>query len=143
MVDLGDGDVELRADRVRERLHDVTLLLQRSAAGDPQIEPLEGDEHLFRLQLAGDLADLVRLDDVTFLQVVEVLDPDAALEALRDLSNVVLEAAERPDPAVVRDDAVANDPGATVPHDRATGDVAPGDHAHLRNPEQRPDLRGT
>ena len=46
------------------------------------------------LQLAGDLADLVRLDDVALFHVVEVLDPDAALEPFAHLTDVILEAAE-------------------------------------------------
>nr|AAG49549.1 unknown [Myxococcus xanthus DK 1622] len=41
------------------------------------------------------LYDLVRLDDVTGLEVVEALDADTALEALRDFLDVVLEAPQR------------------------------------------------
>src|SRR5207253_2529249 len=40
---------------------------------------------------------LVSLDDVPFLEIVEILDPDAALEALVDFLHVVLEAPQRGD----------------------------------------------
>src|SRR5512132_2810070 len=88
------------------------------------------------LQLSGDLSDLVRLDDVAFLDVVEVLDPDTALEPLAHLADVVLEAAERADPAVVRDDAVADDAGPRVADDRALQDVRAGDQTYLGDAEQ-------
>ena len=39
-----------------------------------------------------DLARLVDLEHVAFLEVVEALEQDAALEALLDLAHVVLEA---------------------------------------------------
>src|SRR5512132_4722784 len=83
------------------------------------------------LQLSGDLSDLVRLDDVAFLDVVEVFDPDSALEPLAHLADVVLDAAERADPAVVRDDAVADDAGPRVADDRALQDVRTSDQTHL------------
>src|SRR6185436_20008840 len=95
------------------------------------------------LQLSGDLSDLVRLDDVAFLDVVEVRDPDTALEPLTHLADVVLEAAERADPAGVRNDAVADDPGTRVPDDRALQDVRAGDQAHLRDAEHGTDLGPT
>src|SRR5262249_33377949 len=58
-----------------------------------------------------DLADLVRLDQVAFLDVVVALEVDAALEALGDLADVVLEALERVDRGLVDDCAVADDAG--------------------------------
>src|SRR6478752_3468247 len=62
------------------------------------------------------------LDDVAFLEVVEVRQPDAALEARRDLADIVPEAAERLDP-IGRDDlAAAPDPRAALDHP-AVGDV--------------------
>src|ERR671911_1989530 len=94
------------------------------------------------LQLPGDLSDLVRLDDVAFLDVVEVLDPDAALEALGHLAHVILEALERPDTAVIDDDAVADDARPPVPNDRAADHVTTGDHADAGNPEQSAHLCG-
>ena len=50
-----------------------------------------------------DLARLVDLEDVAFLDVVEALEQDAALEALRDLADVVLEALELSDRRLVDD----------------------------------------
>src|SRR5207248_809703 len=46
-----------------------------------------------------DRLQLVRLDDVALLEVVEVLQADAALEALVDFLHVVLETAQRGDAA--------------------------------------------
>src|SRR2546430_12050012 len=51
-----------------------------------------------------------------FRSVVEVLNADAALEALANLAHVVLEALERPDPPFVHLDAVADHP-----HPRRSG----------------------
>src|SRR5690606_30744945 len=51
-------------------------------------------------QLLLDLFDLERLEDVLLLDVVEALEADAALEALGDLLDVVLEALERVDLAL-------------------------------------------
>src|SRR5262245_13468968 len=93
-----------------------------------------------RLQLPGDLAHLVRLDDVAFLDVVEVLDADSALEPLGHLANVVLESAQRRDPSVVDDDPVADHAGARVAEDRAPHDVAACDDAGPGNAEQRTHL---
>src|SRR5271155_4445399 len=45
----------------------------------------------------GDLALVVRLDDVAFLEILEVGQPDTALEARGDLADIVLEAAQRVD----------------------------------------------
>ena len=55
------------------------------------------------LELALDLAGLVDLEHVALADVLEVLEHDAALEALLDLAHVVLEAPQRADPAVVDD----------------------------------------
>ena len=64
-------------------------------------------------QRSGDFLGAVALDDVADLDVVEVLDGDTALVALLHFADVVLEAAERADGAVVHLDAVANDPDAS------------------------------
>src|SRR5712664_4915989 len=70
-------------------------------------------------QARPDRFQLVRLDDVAFLEVVEVLDADAALEALVDFLHVVLEAPERGD--------LAGEDGLRVAlhaHVRGAGDLA-------------------
>src|SRR6185437_15448559 len=72
----------------------------------------------------GDLALLEGLDDVALLQVGEVLEADAALEALADLAHVVLEAAERRDRALPDDRPVAEEADLRAPGDRAVGDEA-------------------
>src|SRR4029450_13058242 len=59
------------------------------------------------VRLPRDLHHLVVLDHVAFLDVVEVLQPDAALVAGRHGPDVVLEAAQRLDATVVYDHAVA------------------------------------
>src|ERR1044072_3989775 len=93
------------------------------------------------LDAAGDLFDLVGLDDVAVLEVLIVLQADAALVAVANLADVVLEPAERRDLAVVDDDAVAHETRPRVASDRARPDVAPRDDAELRHPEGLPDLR--
>src|SRR5215213_11561192 len=85
----------------------------------------------------GDLLDDVALDLVAVLDVVEVFEPDAALEALAHLGHVVLEAAQGADGALPRDDAVADEAGARVAADDAVDDAAARDDARLRHAEGR------
>src|SRR5204863_10038615 len=73
--------------------------------------------------------------------VLEVLQPDAALVALSHLPHVVLEASERPDAPLVHDDTVADETGTRTARDRSRRDVAAGNHAHPRPAERRADLR--
>src|SRR5687768_5326103 len=87
-----------------------------------------------RLRGAGDLPDFVGLDDVALLQVLEVLEADAALEARRHLTHVVLEALERRDRPVPDDGAVAQEAHLRAPRDRAVADVAA---CHLADPRDR------
>src|SRR3712207_2156009 len=88
------------------------------------------------------LAHLEGLDDVLDLDVVERPETDAALVALADLGHVVLEATQRLDGQVVRDDdAVADQPAAGVPGDRAAAHDGAGDVADARHPEDLADLR--
>src|SRR5690606_34617255 len=91
---------------------------------------------------AGDLSDLVDLDEVALLDVVEVGQADTALEALGHLANVVLEPLERVDGPVVGDDSGAQQPGTGTALDHAFGDVATGDGSDPGNPEHGPDLGG-
>src|SRR4029450_11053925 len=89
-----------------------------------------------------DLSPLLALAVVPFLDVLEVVQADAALVAGRDRAGVVLEAAQRPDPPVVDDPAVADQAGLGPAGDLARGDVRPGDHTDPRHPEGLPDLGG-
>src|SRR5689334_10552280 len=76
-----------------------------------------------------DLARLVDLEHVAFLEVVEALEQDAALEALLDLADVVLEALELRDPRLVDHGAVAHDADVRVAPHLAVRDVRAGDRA--------------
>src|SRR6476659_5696642 len=88
-----------------------------------------------RFHQSGDLLDLERFDDVANLHVLVAVEGDSALEPLLDLGDVVLEAPERGDLALVDDPVVAQEADLGRAGDRALGDVAPGDHAELRHPE--------
>src|SRR5690606_4934799 len=87
-----------------------------------------------------DRLDLEGLEDVARLDVGEAVDDDAALEALADLLDVLLEDAERRDRALVEDDALADDPDAAVATDEPGDDATAGDDAEARDREERPDL---
>src|SRR5262245_49109627 len=89
-----------------------------------------------RLQRAGHFLDPVDLQDVADLDVVEVGDPDPALEAARHLANVVLEPPQGPDRAVVDHHLVADDADLGVARHRPLGHVAPGDDSDLRDAER-------
>src|SRR6478736_5794113 len=96
----------------------------------------------WRRSAAGDLPHLERLDDVAFLDVLEVAQHQTTLEALADLGGVVLLALERLQVQVVGDDgAVADDADLGVAPDHAAGDHATGDVADLGRAEDRTDLR--
>src|SRR3982750_4475919 len=60
-----------------------------------------------RLQRSGDFLDLEELEQVAFLDVVVVLQLDAALESGGDLADVVLHPPHRLDLAGVDDDVLA------------------------------------
>ena len=76
---------------------------------------------------ARDLLHLVGLDHVADLEVLEVVEADAALVARLHLARVVLEAAQAGDLARVDDDVVAHQAGRRVAGDLAVGDEAAGD----------------
>src|SRR3954451_2014347 len=91
-----------------------------------------GDPALHELPTsgAGLLPHLERLDDVADLDVVEVAERDAALEALADLGGVFLEPAEAGDGEVLRHhSAVAEEPRLAVAPDEAGPDDAARDVA--------------
>src|SRR6478752_9070843 len=96
----------------------------------------------WRRSAAGDLPHLERLDDVAFLDVLEVAQHQTTLEALADLGGVVLLALERLQVQVVGDHgAVPQDAHLGVATDHTTDDHAAGDVADLRRAEDRADLR--
>src|SRR6516165_5151085 len=71
-----------------------------------------------RLQGAGQLLDRVGLDQVPDLGVVHAVEADAALEAARDLLDVVLEAPQRGDAPAPHRLAVAHQPHPGGARDR-------------------------
>src|SRR5258708_28604656 len=71
---------------------------------------------------------LVALDQVA-LGDLDVAEADPALEAGRDLANVILEALERLDPALLDDLARAEQADLPAAHDPAVDDVRAGDVA--------------
>src|SRR5262245_59776306 len=87
-----------------------------------------------------DLASLVDLDLVAFLDVGEVLEDDAALLAVEDLAHVVVVAAQRGDLPVVDDGAVAHEAGLRAARDAALDDLRAGDRADARGAEDLLDL---
>src|SRR6266545_4696626 len=89
-----------------------------------------------------DLDHLECFDLVAFLDILEVLQADAALVAGRDRAGVLLEAAQRADPPLVDDHAVADQPCPRASGDLAGGDVRAGDHPDPRHAEELPDLGG-
>src|SRR5216684_7922617 len=86
-------------------------------------------------QCRGQLLDLEGLDDVAVLDVLELLDADAALEALPNLGDIVLEVAQRADLSLQDDAVVAQQPDAGRARNDALGDHAPRDQARLRHLE--------
>src|SRR6185503_6408075 len=89
-----------------------------------------------RLQRPLDLFHPERLDPVAHFEIVEVLDPDAALETFPDLSHIVLEAFEAGERAGVHRGAVAGDPGLGGPLNGSAAYHAPGDGADLAHLEE-------
>src|SRR6516165_6534141 len=87
------------------------------------------------------LPHLVGLDHVLDLDVA-VTDADAALVALADLGDVLLEPAQRVHAEVLRHhNTVADQAGLAAPVDRARTDDAAGHVADARHPEDLADLR--
>src|SRR3712207_2032134 len=89
-----------------------------------------------RLQCPLHLFHPERLDAVAHLEIVEVLDPDAALETLTHLADVVLEALEARERAGVDHHAVSHDPGPAGALDGPAPHGAAGDRAHLAHLEE-------
>src|SRR5690606_16062001 len=94
--------------------------------------------------LARLLAELVRLDHVTDLDVGELAERETAFEALADLHDVVLEPPQRADREVLPDNhAVTQQACLGVTPDLTRRDQATGDGADLRGLEHLTDLSPT
>src|SRR5262249_13059045 len=89
---------------------------------------------------AGDLLDLEGLDDVADLDVLVPVEPDAALESLLDLRDVVLEAPQRAHLALVDHAVVAEQSYRRRTRDHSLRDVAARHDAELRDLEGVADL---
>src|SRR4051794_39475394 len=87
------------------------------------------------LELPLHLARLEDLEDVALLDVAVALERDAALVAVGDLAHVLLEAAQRADPAGPDHSAVAHKAHRSAAAHDARGHVAAGDRADARGLE--------
>src|SRR2546423_7917848 len=118
----------------------------RTASRSPRTRPARFESSLrsgggsFVERRPLDLARLEDLEPVAFLHVVEAVEEDAALEALRNLADVVLEPLQLRDRRRVDHCAVADHADARVTTDDAVGDHAAGDRAEPRDPEERAHL---
>src|SRR3954453_13458919 len=88
-----------------------------------------------------DLLHPERLDPVADLEVVVVLDADAALESLAHFPDVVLEALEAGERAGVHRASIADDPRLGGALDDAVPHRAARDGAHLAHLEELQHLR--
>src|ERR1700754_2167472 len=88
-----------------------------------------------------DFARLEDLEHVALLDIVVAVEEDAALEALRDLADVVLEPLQLRDRRRVDHGAVADHANARIAADDPVGDHAARDRAEARDAEERPHLR--
>src|SRR5687767_10367507 len=89
-----------------------------------------------RRERARHLLLAITLDDVADLDVVEVLDADAALESFAHFLDVVLEPPERPDVAVVDLDSIANHACSALPVYHSASHSAACDKSDPRNLER-------
>src|ERR1700688_4424385 len=89
-----------------------------------------------RSQRAADLLDVVALDDVAGPHVVIVLERHAAFLPGLDLSDLVLEALERRQLALMNDHTVANEAHVRATLNDAIGHAATRHQADLGNVEQ-------
>src|SRR5207302_1216562 len=89
------------------------------------LEPPQGGCGSGRLCLHGE-----RLDDVAFLNIVELLQAHAALESFQHFPDVLLEAAQRADGAFMDHDPIPNQARLGPADDAARGHVAARDSPH-------------
>src|SRR5580704_9118866 len=89
------------------------VAVRRLTASAPQLVQFESSS------APGDLPLLVRLDHVAVLEVLEVRQPDTALEACCDLAHIILETAEGIDGSLPDHRALPQEA-----HPGATGDPA-------------------
>src|SRR6266567_3088658 len=88
-----------------------------------------------------DLTGLERLDDVAFLDVIEAVEQDSALEAFGDFARIILEPLELGDRRLVDDRPVADDTCLRGAADDAARDHAAGNRSQPRDLEEGTYLR--
>src|SRR5579864_526800 len=87
-----------------------------------------------------DFLPYVSLDEVSRLDVLEPIEANAAVEARAHLGDVVLEAPQRRDLALVDHPVVPHQPDRGVARDEPLDHVAAGHRSHLRHLEGVADL---
>ena len=130
VIGLGHGRPEAALELRLEGLKLLALALEAAVLRKVQMPGTQTKLMVANPELRQGLLHLLRLvhlQHISFLDVREVLEHDAALEAGRDLADVVLEAAERGDAAVVDDGAVADQADLGAAPDRSVDHVAAGD----------------
>src|SRR6185369_9570233 len=85
---------------------------------------------------AGDLFHLVGLDVIAYLQVLVIVEADAALIPGQDLARIVLEAPQADHLPGVDDHVVAHQAGRGIAGNAAVDDEAAGNRADARNTER-------
>src|SRR6056297_1443407 len=106
---------------------------RRSPDREPSVQPTgAGPEARSR---SSDLDVLEGLDEIAGLEVLEVGQADTALEALADLTGIILETTQRTDVALPDDRAVAQEAHLRTAGDHTGSHVATGDRADLRHTE--------
>ena len=98
----------------------------------------EGPE--WRLERAGNFLDLERFDHIAFANIVIVFDGHAALKAVADFADIVLEAPERPELTLIDDHVIAQQTASGIAADDAIHDTATGNLADLGDRENLADL---
>src|SRR5208337_4680182 len=79
--------------------------------------------------------NLIGLKDVSFLEIVKVLDPDTAFKSRLDFLDIILEASEGADLSVVDNYTVTKHPCSGISFHSAVEHRAACNHPHLRNME--------
>src|SRR5215510_4717567 len=102
MPTLSNRNVEF-AQTVFQAAQDIPFFLERMGFGNEDFQREKTDLHRLKKRiwtcrserLRGHLLHRIRLNDVTNLNVIEILEPDAAFKSGPNLRSVVLESLER------------------------------------------------
>lgn len=88
------------------------------------IEPLDPFFFCHILEILFKIGDLIGFDDVVFLDVIESLQDDSALEAFADFSNIIFTPFDGGDRSFPDDFSIAFDAGEMVSFDDSIGHLA-------------------